>query len=160
MFDWLRNFVSRRAAASSAAARRDIFRYWDGRRWQTIDPLPVWFAVCGDKEFSLKEDLGKAMNGDPEAMMVVQSLVNRLFNVQPYDGRRRTGLTVAQVIWLLADFIGYMLSLKKKHEPSPTKSPPTDSTSSGTPPASTTPPVADSCSTAAESTAAAPTPSS
>lgn len=158
MFHWIRTFVSRRSAAE--AARRDIFRYWDGRKWRTIDPLPVWFAICGDKEFSLKEDLRKAMDGDPEAMMVAQALIQRVFGVTAYDGQRRTGLTVAQANWLLADFIGYMLALKKKHAPSPTKSPPTDSTSSAIPPVSTTPPAADSCSTAPAPTAAAPLPSS
>ena len=141
------------------AWRRAIYRYFDGRRWRRIDPLPVWRAIFTDAECRFEDDWPSSFEEDTppeERLQVLQRLAalsRRVFNVKPYH---EGGLTEWELHSLLADFIGWMMELKKNTNPSPTPLPTTTSESSD-PGDSTTKPPSDSSSTAPEPDAAEPT---
>jgi len=145
--------------------RRDIFRYWDGRRERAIDPLVAWARMWEDPQCDPQRDFGPAtgMSGeglpvdfDPAARDRVLAMARRMFDVQEFS-ESTPGLTIDETFSLLWTFIGFMNAIKKKRAPLPTMSPPTPSpTSEG----STTRPASDSTSTGTESTNGEPSSSS
>jgi len=130
MWQWLK-------AWWSGDHRRAIFRYWDGRNWKRADPLAVMATIedrCPD--FG---DLLRVIAADPDdvpagelrtqAIATHQAAVKKLlgvvqhaFGVKPLD--QLGGLTHAEMIRLLTEFLHYMGRLAEAARPLPAPSPP------------------------------------
>jgi hypothetical protein len=137
--------------------RRAIFKFRDGRRRRRADPLAVWRRLWTDAEVNLERDLQDAFDPDlPDteslaAMKNLADLTRRAFALPTFE---QGGLTEVECQNLLADFLTYMASVKKKSSPPLMQSPPTDSPSSvGVSPTKS---KSDSSSTPPASNAAAP----
>jgi len=109
--------------------RRNIFRFNDGRRVRSADPIAVAIALHEHKHF-LTRHLGDAVGGDHEAMMIVARTACDVFGISLLaDGK--DGLTVTEALELMLAFDAYLWSLKKSTELSLTKRGYTESTSPG-----------------------------
>jgi hypothetical protein len=110
--------------------RRNIFRYNDGRRVRSADPIAVAIALHEHKTF-LPRHLGEATDGDPEAMIIVARAACDVFGVTPLAANGKTGLTAAECLELMQAFDAYLFALKKNIERSLTKRGYTESMSQG-----------------------------
>jgi hypothetical protein len=152
---------------------RELFVYWDGQKQRRIDPLVAWRRMMADPECNFAQDFQVAMNpakkdGTPfypdalvdEAEQRLLRLTRETFDVTAW-AENEAGLTVAETIDLLGDFLRFRVELKKKRSTSPTLSPSLDSTEqptvSATDPAESPPNTeSGSNSTRSESAAEAP----
>lgn len=132
---------------------RAIFQYWDGRRIRRIDPMAAFRALVAHPEFDWESHPDLIDTGDDEATDITLGAVRDVFGVQAYKGELSAGLTEAETISLLTDFVVYVNALKKNINPSPISPPPTGPDCSGD---STTKPSVDCGSTSTESNCAAP----
>jgi len=119
--------------------RRQIFRYWDGKRTRVLDPLAAWRQLWEDPDCSPERDFGPAcgiapngqsMDYDPAAQDRVLTLARKMFGVEPWTEKTPRGLTVNETFELLWGFMSYMDGLKKKRDQLLTSSARSDSTSS------------------------------
>jgi hypothetical protein len=104
MLQWLRNRIWRK--------RRLIFRFHDGHKIRSIDPVEVVVGLHGHSSY-LHRHLGEAANGDADAQRTVAQAACDVFGVHPFDSTSQTGLTVAERIELVMAFDLYMWKLKK-----------------------------------------------
>jgi hypothetical protein len=106
---------------------RCIFRYFDGTRKRSIDPLDVQHTLTTRDNFDLDIDLKAAAGTSKyaaDALHRVIDAVRAAFHVPPYDaGPPETGLTGAECMTLLVNFSLFIEDLKKKLGISPTSSP-------------------------------------
>jgi hypothetical protein len=109
--------------------RRNIFRFNDGIRVRSADPIAVAIALHEHKHF-LPRHLGEAVGGDHEAMMIVARTACDVFGISLLaDGK--DGLTVTESLELMLAFDAYLWSLKKSIDLSLTKQGCTESTLPG-----------------------------
>lgn len=97
---------------------RAIFRYRDGRKIRSIDPIAVALALHAHPRF-LPTHLAEAAGGDAEAMETVAQAACDVFGVAPFNGQ--SGLTIAELIELMLAFDVYCLALKKNTGILPTR---------------------------------------
>lgn len=148
------------------ADRRDIFRYWDGKRYRYADPLVVWQKLWSDTtvdpniDFQLATGIdsdGNSVEYESDAERRVLEMIRNLFGVRQWT-ESEYGLTVRETFTLMWEFLRYINDLKKKHAPLRIPSQPSDSKSSEE--ESITPPEPDLSSTPTESTGEDPASSS
>lgn len=108
--------------------RRNIFRFNDGRGVRSADPIAISIALHEHKTF-LPRHLGEAVDGDPEAMMIVARAASEVFNVPSLAANGKSGLTAAEMLELMLAFDAYLWSLKKSTDVLLTKRDYTESTS-------------------------------
>lgn len=137
-------FLSYLWMVSFGRKERGIFRFWDGRRWRTADPIPTWRALADDPEFLAETHLTLVDGGDLESVGIVGRAVRRAFGVPEFN---QGGLTERQCVDLLESYYSFIDSLKKKQDTLSTSPSPTVPPSSAE---STTPPAADCFSTSSE----------
>lgn len=171
MLAWLWNWLDS-ALIWTWTPKRELFRYWDGAKQRSIDPVATWRKIWANDKCDLS--LAAATTVNPvqadgtrfypiEAVYAaedqIRDLTRDIFGVKAWD-ESTPGLTVDETDELLNRFLAYCGDLKKKRKASPTPSAPLDSTeqepSTGTGdfPAGASP---ASPSTPIGSTAAAPT---
>jgi hypothetical protein len=91
---------------------RRIFKFHDGQRKRSADPLAAWCCLHDDPAFVIDRDLRLVDAGDSAALKITTAAVRRAFNLKPWsetDG----GMTEAECLALLATFMEYMNTLKK-----------------------------------------------
>lgn len=93
--------------------RRAIFRYWDGRAFRTADPLAVYRLLATHPKFDWERHPREIDEGDAEATDTTLSAVREVFGVQMFDAATRRGLTEAETLNLLIEFVNYLGLLKK-----------------------------------------------
>ena len=103
---------------------RQLFRYWDGQKKRSIDPLLSWRSMWEDPECCHD---GSLIEYDPTAQDRVLNMTRRMFGVAPWV-ENGGGLTINETLELLWSFMRYMDAIKKKQDPLPMQSAPTDST--------------------------------
>ncbi len=113
-------------------ARRELLRFWDGTAFRYGDPFLLWRRMKHHDKVEIDAELWTAANdgSEPETTQLVE-IVAETFGVAHFDGEK--GLTDWEVLDLYAGLLDYLVELKKKHNPTPTSSPPTDSESSTSP---------------------------
>lgn len=112
-------------------ARRELLRFWDGAAWRYADPFQAWRRLSHHATIQIDAHWKAADRGDePETTELVLAIAE-VFDLRRWDGI--DGLTDWEVLDVFARLMGYLDDLKKKHNPSPTSSPPTDSGSSTSP---------------------------
>jgi hypothetical protein len=137
MFNWLRRWKNNR--------NRAIFSFWDGSQNRAADPLTAWRALRAHKEFDPERDIEGIRQDNEESLNYTLAAVREAFGVKAFaDG----GLTEAETLALLVQFMGYIGQVKKNISP-PQISPP--STEAGSSETSTTKPASGSTSTSIES---------
>lgn len=118
LFRWLHN------------RRRKIFRFNDGRKIRSADPIEVSIALAEHAKF-LPEHLEDARWGDVESLEIVATTACDVFGVQPLSADGKSGLTVGERLELLLAFDLYLMALKKNIGRSPTPRSSTESISPG-----------------------------
>lgn len=94
------------------ATPREIYEFWDGRRWRRVDPLVVCRALQSHERFNPERHPDLVDEGDEEATVITVGAVRDVFGLPVYDGKR--GLTESECLSLLADFWHWCGDLKKK----------------------------------------------
>lgn len=144
MFRWLRR------------NKRDIFRYFDGVRNRSIDPLLAWQMMHTHPCCNYATDFPASDDGDFEAIARVQAMAREIFDIKAYS-ENTPGLTQNELNSLIASFLTFMARLKKKRDISRMRW--ERSVLESSPDASTTPPESESCSMPSESKSDEPPPS-
>ena len=106
--------------------RRSIFRFRDGAKIRSIDPIAVAIALHEHPKFIFRH-LQEAAAGEQEAMQIVADTACDVFGVSPLAADGKSGLTIPERLELMLAFDVYCLALKKNTAPSPT--PPTSTVS-------------------------------
>lgn len=126
MLDWLKGLFR-------GLESRDIFQYWDGRRYRRCDPWTVYRATVDDPKFEWdttpKLIAMDAVDDDSlriklDAVLDAATMVRRVFDVRPLD---KGGLTEAECLELLWRFSAYVGSVKKNTRRTPISLPPSES---------------------------------
>jgi len=99
--------------------RRNIFRYWDGRRYRRIDPWSAYRATIDYPGWNW-DDIPKliameavdeaSLNIKLDAIQTAANMARSVFNVRPVAER---GLTEEECLALLWQFSAYVFSVKK-----------------------------------------------
>jgi len=117
-------------------ARRELLRYWDGTRTRYGDPFLLWRALTHHDTIQLGTHWDAAENGEEPATTELVTATAEIFGVSRFVQEATgtaSGLTDWELMGLLEQLVDYIDALKKKHNPQPTSSPPTDSESSTSP---------------------------
>lgn len=123
MLRFIREMRARRAARRFERERA-LFRFFDGRRWRSVDPWSTWRAIAGCETFDFKrQGFLVDQSSEPETTRCIEALC-RIFAVERYDDAQRSGLTDWEIISLYLDLSAYLEALKKNTSPGPTSSPP------------------------------------
>lgn len=121
MFNWFRNRL--------AARRRNVFEFWDGSRKRRIDPMVAIRRIKEHPEFdwaTTPKLIDSTVDAYAmEAYALTADAVCKAFGVKLFDGE--TGLTEAECVALLTQFVSWLTVTKKKVSSSPISSPPTES---------------------------------
>jgi hypothetical protein len=93
---------------------RRIFRFWDGRKWTSIDPMIPFRILAQHKDFDWEETPKLIAMPDKkvwlEAYQLEVSAVREAFGVRPFND---DGLTEAECIDLLVAFSIWQVDVKK-----------------------------------------------
>lgn len=138
--------------------RRQIYRYWNGVKWITADPLELWFRLR-EAPFDWDRALEEADAGGRAEIDRLIDHIGKSFETARYDGRTKRGLTLLEHVDLLQEFMGYLDRLKKMRESGPMESQPSAPGASSLPPETSAAPMSStsaSGSSGSESSAAGP----
>ena len=121
--------------------RRDVYEYWDGETVRAIDPLSAYRALLAHPVFDWDVHPALIDNMDAEedsmrkeaiaASEVTTSAVRDVFGLKPWTDIR-PGLTEAETITVLIQFVDWLVGQKKNINPSLTSQEPTEQTPSET----------------------------
>lgn len=102
------NWLLRRLARK----QRQSFRYWDGRRLRSIDPVVAYRGLASVDDFDWDRDPVRIERGDDKALQRTIAATRSVFDVKPFssDG---DGLTEDESLELLISFVDYMAEQKK-----------------------------------------------
>ena len=112
---------------------RNIFRFWDGRRYRRIDPWTAYRATLDYDGWNWDETPKLiAQDGEEAAMLRLKldaiqtavDMVRKVFNVRTVDQR---GLTEEECIALLWQFSSFVFAVKKNGRQPQTSPQPSDS---------------------------------
>lgn len=155
MFGWL---FGRRQHVFHPKERL-IYRYWDGARMVAQDPL-VLYRRFATVQPQLVIDRKVATSLSKDANKAWPKMIAHIHGIFGVKSMEEGGLTEAEAVQLLDDFLTFCETIKKKESPIPTSPtttlPPTPLSSDEGPP---TPSGSDSGSVANEPSTDAPTPS-
>ncbi len=119
LIGWLIGLIHRRP--------RNVFRFWDGRRYRSIDPFVAARVLFSHPKFDWDETIVlltmPRVKPQLETAGVIVSAVREAFGVASFD---EGGLTELESIELLYDFRDYIGDVKKNGSLFPTSQPPTD----------------------------------
>jgi hypothetical protein len=94
----------------------NLFAYFDGARWRTIDPLAAIYALESHPEYVGKTHFRGIAENDRESIEICAKAVIDVFGAVPYDADTRKGLTIAERVGLLVAFARYLEAVKKNTE--------------------------------------------
>jgi hypothetical protein len=98
---------------------RGLFRFNDGVRIRSIDPIDVAMALEAHPEFRFDLHPLRAANGETEAYGVIADAVRVAFGVPAYTVPNVPGLTVLECYELYRAFVNYVALQKKSTDPMP-----------------------------------------
>lgn len=106
--------------------RRDIFTYWNGRRYRKADPFAIYRGLATHPTFDWEADPPMLSVPDIdavlEASLKIATAIRDVFDIPPVD---QGGLTERECADLLKQYCAYQYAVKKNIKPSPTPSVPT-----------------------------------
>lgn len=107
--------------------RRAIFSFWDGSSQRSVDPMVVYRALQQHPRFNWSVHPVLIDTGDLDALNVTADAVRFAFDI---PGFAFGGLTEAECVTLLTQFVVYLDALKKSGSPAPILPEPTGPASS------------------------------
>ena len=90
---------------------REIFHFWDGQKFRSIDPLKVWRELDAHPQFRMDLHPEALDAGDSEAWAVTVQAVRDVFGVPVMT--ENSGLTESECLDLLKSFALWVNALKK-----------------------------------------------
>lgn len=102
-------------------AKRELFRYHNGKSLVYADPLKTWSKIWDDPETDLETEVqlleSDAVDDKAQAAAFndVVSLSKRVFGLHELNAATGAGMTQKEMIDVLSRFITYMTDIKKKH---------------------------------------------
>lgn len=123
--------------AKEYRSHRGLFRFNDGARIRSVDPIEVLIALEAHPEFRFDLHPLRAANGESEAFGVIADAVRSAFSVPAFTVPNTPGLTVRECYELYRAFVYYVHLQKKSTEPMPISASDTASTSSASEQAAT-----------------------
>jgi hypothetical protein len=113
--------VSRSAIQRPVSARsRGLFRFSDGVRVRSIDPIEALMGFEKQPQFLHDKHPRKAQDGDLESLKIVAEAVRLAFGIPEFTEVGKPGLTVRECFELYCVFSRYLSSLKKSTNSTPT----------------------------------------
>lgn len=122
IFRWIRNRRWNK--------RRLLFRFYDGSKIRSIDPVVAGIALHAHDTFVYRH-LHEAANGDAESQLIVAQTASDVFGVAAVDNDGSHGLTISERVELMMAFDLWLMALKKNIARSPTSATYTVLTSHG-----------------------------
>lgn len=121
-------------------SRREIFRFFDGTRERSVDPIKILRAISSDPEFLPEKHFELAQEGDGEAQGITIAAARRIFGLDEFTDTngKITGTTDGEALGILSDFAEYVSTLKKSTNgprtlPSATESAPSAASTTNAP---------------------------
>ena len=115
--------------------RRDVYEYWDGEEVRAIDPLAAYRALLAHPVFDWDVHPAMIDNMDSDddsirkeaiaASEVTTTAVRDVFGLKPWTDIQ-PGLTEAETITVLIQFVDWLVGQKKNINPSLTSQEPTE----------------------------------
>lgn len=118
-------------------SNRGLFRFNDGVRIRSVDPIEVLIALEAHSEFRFDLHPLRASNGESEAFGVIADAVRSAFGVPAFTSPGQPGLTVRECYELYSVFVRYVTLQKKSTEPTPISASDTVQTSKPSEPSAT-----------------------
>lgn len=158
LFSWLRKRRERREI-ERFEAQRNLFRFWDGRKWRAVDPWSTWRAIVNCKTFDFSNRLFLVEAGEDDEVRACVSALCQIFGVERYNDETKVGMTDWEILSIYLALRNDCDALKKNTSAGPTTSPPTDPPSSISPasPSDPTNSSSASCSMPSEASCDSPT---
>lgn len=100
--------------------RSGLFRFNDGLKNRSIDPIATLLALEGHKELLPYRHPEQARNGNKEAIRICTDAIKDSFGVVAFSDPKLPGLTVAEMLDLLNVFLYYCEIQKKSTNTSET----------------------------------------
>lgn len=116
-----------------------IYRYWNGERIVSADPMQLWLDLQEHSEYNAEVHAPLVDQGDVDATRITAGAVRDVFGVRSFDPHSRKGLTLGEQISLLTDFYLYLEEQKKTLESTLTSPPSTEASTSTDSESETTP---------------------
>lgn len=116
MFDW---FKKKDETELFTPKQRTIFRYWDGVKTRSVDPLVLYRKVM-DIAPELSIDIKVANSVSKDAGKAYSAVVDKLQKIFEVGSYEQGGLTEMELSVLFDQFMLFCESIKKKSKPSPT----------------------------------------
>lgn len=110
---------------------RGIFWYWNGRTWQSADPIVAARSLLSDPEFSWDETPALTDDQDPavvvEAVRISAGAARRAFGLKSIEDGGLTETECCRILWAFRQYLG---AVKKNGSGPPTSPEPTGATPS------------------------------
>ena len=100
--------------------RNGLFRFNDGINNRSVDPITTLLSLEGHKELLLHVHPQQARDGNKEAIRICTDAIQTSFGVLPFTDSKQPGLTVTEMLNLLAVFVYYCETQKKSSNASVT----------------------------------------
>ncbi len=120
-----------------ARKRRNLFEFFDGKRFRLADPWPIYRQLYNDEEFIVGKDrddpadmLVDALNLEEPAFSKCVACGHRALGTKPLNSTTGEGLSEIEVVATVEEFLLWCDALLKKNGGLLTSSPPTGSNSS------------------------------
>ena len=104
---WIRTKRRRRDTRSG------LFRFNDGINNRSVDPITTLLSLEGHKELLLHVHPEQARDGNKDAIRICTDAIQTSFGVSPFIDSKQPGLTVTEMLNLLAVFVYYCETQKK-----------------------------------------------
>lgn len=145
-------------AVQEVADDRGIFRFFDGEKQRSCDPLDIWERMWTDTEVDdVDLVLQRVARQEIEGVRQAAGLASRMFGIPLFSEENQNGWTQLRLFQLWDSFLAFVIEIKKKLGAMPMPSLRLGSKSLAIPASSTTKPESDLSSTATESIDDAPT---
>lgn len=105
---------------------RGLFRFWNGRRWVSVDPLPAARVLMTHQKFDWNKTPKLTNDDDPEtvseAIQTSAEAARDAFGIPAFTAGGLTETECCRILWA---FMDYMTDLKKNGSGPPTSPEPT-----------------------------------
>lgn len=100
-------------------AKRNIFRYWDGKKWKFADPMVLVRELYEHPKFNFDKHWVGVVQGNPVDIGITAECVRDVFHVDKLDDNGN-GMNESECVFLLSSFCEFNEELKKNISQPPT----------------------------------------
>ena len=103
--------------------QRELYTFYDGRRWRRLDPWRTYRVFLADPEYNVDTMAEAAYDQQEPEYTFALNAICRTFGLQQWSPENESGMTEEELLKVFADFCDYMESVKKKRSRGLTLSP-------------------------------------